>query len=249
MNAIILCAGRGMRLGALTAHTPKPLLPLGGQPILSYTVRWLAAAGIKTLFVNLHYRGEMIERYFGDGSRWGVSITYLREPKLLGSAGTVRTLAAQLTEAFLVIYGDNLIGCALPKLLAAHQQHGGVSTMALFHRDDVSMSGVVSLGADDRIQGFIEKPSPQAVPSHWTNAGVLVCEPSLLSRIPAQAPCDFGHDCFGRWLAQGLPLYGYRMGSDEPLVWIDTPEDYARAQQHPWVLNRMEPPPVQRVAT
>ena len=247
MKAVVLCAGRGARLGRLTAKIPKPLLPLGGQPLLSHTVRWLAAAGINKLFVNLHHRGEMIQQYFGDGSRWGVSITYLREPELLGSAGTVRALAAHLTETFLVIYGDNLNGCALPTLLSAHQQYGGIGTMALFHRDDVSTSGVVALGVGERIQGFVEKPSPQEVQSHWTHAGVLAWEPSILSRIPAQAPCDFGRDCFGAWLAQGLPMYGYRMGVHEPLVWIDTPEDYARAQQLPWVLNMTGPQPVQRV--
>lgn len=241
MKTVVLCAGRGTRLGQLTAQMPKPLLPLGGQPLLSHTVHRLAAAGIKELFVNLHYRGEMIEQYFGDGSRWGVSITYLHEPELLGSAGTVRALAAYLRETFLVIYGDNLIGCSLPRLLTAHHQYGGVGTMALFHRDDVSTSGVVSLGVDDRIQGFVEKPSTQEVPSHWTNAGILVWEPSILSHIPPQVPCDFGRDCFGIWLAQGLPLYGYRMGQDEPLVWVDTPEDYTRATQHPWVLNMVAP--------
>jgi len=234
MKAVVLCAGRGARLGALTATTPKPLLPVQGQPVIAYTMRWLAQAGITELFVNLHYRADMLEAYLGDGSQWGVSIHYLREPVLLGTAGSVRALAAELTETFLVVYGDNLIGCSLSRLLAAHRQWGGLGTMAVFEHPDVAQSGIAVLDEESRITQFIEKPSPNQQASRWINAGLLVWEPEILSHIPKRHPCDFSRDCIPQWLAAGLPIYGYRMGADEPLLWIDTPERYATVQRHPW---------------
>ncbi len=235
MKAVVLCAGRGTRLGSLTAQTPKPLLPIQGQPLITYTMRWLASAGVTQLYVNLHYQKEQIQTCLGDGSLWGVSIHYLYEPELLGTAGTVRALASELTEPFLVVYGDNLIGCSLSRFLAAHKRYEGLGTIALFKTQDVQLSGIAVFDGRYRIRRFIEKPSSSERVSPWINAGLLVWEPEILSRIPPQQPCDFSRDCIPEWLAEGLPVYGYRMGADEPLLWIDTPERYAAVQHHPWV--------------
>jgi mannose-1-phosphate guanylyltransferase/phosphomannomutase len=103
-----------------------------------------------------------------------------------------------------------------------------VATVALFYRQDVSASGVAVLGEEDRIRGFIEKPQMNSVPSHWVNAGVLVLEPQVLQFIPEDHPVDFGYDVLPALIAEGLPVFGYRM--TEKLWWIDTPEAYEQVR-------------------
>ena len=90
MKAVILCAGEGERLRPLTLTTPKPLLPIGDRPLIEHTIDWLVDYGINELCINLHHLGDEIERHLGDGSRWGVHITYSHEQILLGTAGALR---------------------------------------------------------------------------------------------------------------------------------------------------------------
>ncbi|MGH7341509.1 MAG: nucleotidyltransferase family protein, partial [Candidatus Rokuibacteriota bacterium] len=86
MKAVVLSAGRGSRLGALTETTPKPMLPVGGRPVIAHLLELLAGAGVTDVFMNAHHRAEVLLDYCGDGSRWGLSVTYAVEPELLGTA-------------------------------------------------------------------------------------------------------------------------------------------------------------------
>ena len=98
MKAVVLCAGYGRRLGGLTCETPKPLLRLGGEPLLAHTLRHLAAHGIREIGINLHYRGAQIRRALGDGESCGVRIAYVEEPVLRGTAGALRGFDAWLAD-------------------------------------------------------------------------------------------------------------------------------------------------------
>jgi mannose-1-phosphate guanylyltransferase len=226
---MLLAAGRSTRLADLAADLPKPMLPIGGRPLIEHTVRQLARAGITDIMINLHHLGRTVEAHFGDGGRFGVHLQYSHEPELLGTAGGIRKCRTFFEDGpFMVIYGDNLTTCRLDRLAAHHEQHEGVATIALFWRDDVSPHSAVEIQPDTRITGFIEKPRPDEAPSHWISAGVIVFEPQVLDRIPATVPCDLGFHVFPRLLAEGERLYGYYMTGDEGLWWIDTPEHYTR---------------------
>jgi mannose-1-phosphate guanylyltransferase len=226
---MLLAAGRSTRLASVAGDLPKPMLPIGGRPLMEHTVRQLASAGIIDIMVNLHHRGETIERHFGDGARFGVRLQYSREPELLGTAGGIRKCHDFFEgEPFMVIYGDNLTTCHFDRLAAHHQQCGGIGTIALYWRDDVSPHSAVEIQPDTRITGFIEKPRREEAPSHWISAGVIVFEARVLNRIPATVPCDLGFDVFPRLLAEGERLYGYYMAGNEGLWWIDTPGHYER---------------------
>jgi NDP-sugar pyrophosphorylase family protein len=98
-------------------------------------------------------------------------------------------------------------------------------TVALFHRDDPSSSGVAALSADDRIREFREKPPPGEESSKWVNAGLLVCEPRVLDFVPESVPSDFARDVIPALIAAGEPVVGYRMDATDSLHWIDTPQD------------------------
>lgn len=230
MKAMLLAAGVGTRLRPITDTLPKPMVPLGNQPLLGYTLALLARHNIREVAINLHHRPDIVRAYFGDGSAWGVRITYSFEPELLGTAGAVKKLQAFWDdEPFLIIYGDNLTDCDLTRMAAFHRAKGGLVTLALYWRQDVEHSGVAALDADDRITGFVEKPRADEAPSHWVFGGLMVAEPRLLDLIPADQACDFGRQVLPEALARGESLWGYRM--TEHLWWTDTLAEYEALKQ------------------
>jgi NDP-sugar pyrophosphorylase family protein len=206
------------------------MVPLSGKPLLEHTVERLRDYGVTRLAVNLHYLPDVVPAHFGDGDRWGVQMTYSPEAELLGTAGSVKKMAAHFDEPFFVWYGDNLSSCRLDHLWRQHQARGGEATIALHEREDPTQSGIVGLNSDERITRFLEKPRPEQVFSHWVSAGIFVLEPSVLEAIPAEGAADFGRDIFPKLLAQGARLYGYRMTDGEGLWWIDTPADLQRVE-------------------
>jgi NDP-sugar pyrophosphorylase family protein len=225
LRALVLAAGYGERLGPLTAECPKPMIDIGGRPILHYNLELLARAGIREIAINLHYRPDAIRDYFKDGLPHGVAITYVYEPELLGTAGALRNVADWLAgDDFFVIYGDNVSTIDLRKLIGVHREKDADLTIALYAREDRGSSGIAALDADDRITRFAEKPRADDIFSHWVNAGYLIAKPSVLDAIPARTPSDLGRDVFPQLLAGGARIYGYRM--TEALWWIDSPADY-----------------------
>ncbi|HVG21835.1 MAG TPA: nucleotidyltransferase family protein [Blastocatellia bacterium] len=224
-KAMLLAAGKGTRLRPLTDTVSKCMVPVAGKPVLERNVEWLRRFGVTDLIVNLHYLPRAVTDHFGDGSRWGVNITYSFEEELLGTAGAVRKAASFFDDAFFVWYGDNLSTCRLDRLWEFHLARGGVAAIALHHRDDPTQSGIVGLGEDDRVVRFLEKPRADEVFSHWVSAGIYVLEPSVLEAIPREGACDFARDVFPDLMARGERLYGYRMREGEGLWWIDTAED------------------------
>lgn len=210
---------------------PKPMVSVNGRPILEQNICWLRDAGVRDLYINVHHLPEVITSHFGDGTEWGVRITYSHEPQLLGTAGAVHKIAddywGDVRERFLVVYGDNLLsGFDLGQVVEFHRAKAGTGTICLHYREDVSHSGIAVLGAEQRILEFIEKPTPAQAVSHWVNAGLYVLEPCSLRYVP-KGISDFGRDTLPRMLAAGERLYGMTM--NERLVAVDTPEMLAEA--------------------
>ena len=135
VDAVLLAAGNSTRIAAVGGGIPKPLLPVQGEPILVRNVRWLAGAGVRRIWVNLHYRGDLIRAALGDGSAWGVEIRYSEEPTILGTAGGVRKLLSSLGETFLVVYGDNLVDLDLV-LVAERGIAGGLEGLEQHRHED-----------------------------------------------------------------------------------------------------------------
>ncbi len=231
-SAIILAAGSGTRLWPITRHTPKCMVEIGGKPTLQHAIERLRDAGVSRIVVGVSYLRDQIMDYFGDGRRWGVQLTWSIEEEPLGTAGGVRK-AAWFFEGrpFIVWYGDNISSCRLDRMWDRHRIAGGVLTMALFERDDVSQSGVAVLDDSGRILSFVEKPKQEEAPGHWVNAGIYIVEPEVLSAIESMPVADFGKDIFPALLRSGKAVYGYKMGRGEDLTWIDTPADYAAASK------------------
>lgn len=230
MRALLLAAGRGERLRPLTDACPKPMIEIGGKPILQRNVELLVNAGVCEILINLHYLPNVITSYFGDGRSFGADIHYVSESVLLGTAGTARNARSFFNEEpFLVVYGDNLSTIDLRRLIGLHVDRAADATIALYARPDPGASGIVAFSEEGRITRFKEKPRENEIFSKWVNAGYYVMEPSILSAIPDTYPSDFGRDVFPRLLENGAKLYGYAMS--EQLWWIDSPSDYERAKK------------------
>ena len=210
-KAIILAAGMGTRLRPLTNRLPKAMVPVDGRPLLEYNIELLREHGVREIAVNLHSHADAITEHFGDGSRFGVSLTYSFEPQLLGTAGAVKELEEFFKDGpFYVIYGDVLTRLDLGLLLAHHRACGALATIALYQPEDLTRCGVVQQDEDGWITSFIEKPPGGSPADAWANAGIYVMEPAVLRRMSAKAPQDFGHDVFPALVGNGGGLAGFR---------------------------------------
>jgi NDP-sugar pyrophosphorylase family protein len=230
MKAVILAAGVGSRLRPLTDSCPKPMLPIAGRPLLFRTLDWLRASGVVEAALNLHHLPEVVRAGLGDGSAWGMSLSFSYEPVLLGTSGAVRAIAERspgwFDQTFLLIYGDMLLDIDLAELLAFHHARRGVLTLALKRTATPHSQGMVELDLAGRVRRFVEKP-PNWQGGDLANAGVYLCEPAVLEAIPA-GNSDFGHDIIPALLASGAIVCG-RLARGY-LLDIGTPEAYAQAQ-------------------
>jgi mannose-1-phosphate guanylyltransferase/phosphomannomutase len=241
VKALILAAGEGTRLRPLTLERPKPMLPIGRAPLLDHLVRLLARHGVSEIAINLHYKPDAVTTYFGDGSRWGVRLTYSHEERMLGTAGAVRRLQSFLDETFFVLYGDVLTDLDLTALAAFHVAKQAALTAALYRVPRPWDCGIVALDGSGRITRFVEKPPRHAVFSDLANAGVYVVQPEVIEEIPPDTCYDFGHDLFPVLLERGAALYGYPIGDNDYLLDIGSPDKYEQAQRD-WAAGRIRLP-------
>ena len=209
MKAVIMAGGFGTRLRPLTAHVPKPLVPVGNVPIMEHTVRLLKRHGFSDLVVLLYFMPETITSHFGDGSRWGVHMTYITPAADLGTAGAVRFAAEESGEPVLVMSADVLTDFDLESAAAFHRAKGAEATMVLTRVEQPLAYGIVITDEEGRILRFLEKPAWGEVFSDTINTGIYLLEPSVFGTIPPQRPYDFGKELFPALLASGRSLWGH----------------------------------------
>ncbi len=228
-KAVVLCAGEGTRLRPLTYDLPKPLVPVGGKPLLGWNLEVLAAADIEEVLINLHHKPEKIIAYVGDGSRFGISVHYSFEEELLGTAGALDRMRDRLTETFLVVYGDVVLdGFPLGELFAFHRERGGIGTVVLQETDRPEDCDVAELGPEGRIVAWHPAPGDFRY-GKWGNAAVYVLGPRVLSYLPRGARWDFVRDLFPKVLEAGEALWGFI--SPVELLDIGTPERLEEARR------------------
>jgi NDP-sugar pyrophosphorylase family protein len=209
-------------MGDLTREIPKPMLDIEGRPLLAYLLGHLKAQGFTEIFINLHFRPDLITSRFGDGSAWGLRITYSLEPALLGTAGAVKNLEEKLgDESFLVQYGDILTDQDFHPLIRKREETRALATL-LVHRRAGSNS-VLGLSPHGMITAFLERPTEaerRTVASDWVNSGVCVCSREAIRHLVPGAPADFPRDVFRPLVGSGRlfasPLTGFRCAIDSP---------------------------------
>ena len=228
MRAVVLVGGFGTRLRPLTDHLPKPMLPVGHVPIIERLVGNLARGGVTEVTLALGFKPEPFVEAFPEGRCDGVLLRYAVEPEPLDTAGAIRFAAdaAGIDDTFLVANGDVLTDLDVGQLVGFHRAHGAEATIHLIGVPDPSAFGVVALGADGRVERFVEKPPPGTEPSNLVNAGTYVLEPSVLARIPAGEKVSIERATFPQVVAAGGL---FAMATDD--YWLDAgrPELYLQA--------------------
>lgn len=182
---VIMAGGKGTRLRPHTESCPKPLLQVGGKPLMEHIIERARSEGFERFMLAIHYLGHMIEDHFGDGSRWNVSIDYLREEQPLGTGGALSLLAPRPSAPLIVTNGDVLTDVRYSEILDFHQRHNAAATMAVRSHEWQHPFGVVKTRGVDII-GFEEKPVYR---SH-VNAGIYALEPRALGVLRAGEHCD-----------------------------------------------------------
>jgi mannose-1-phosphate guanylyltransferase len=223
MRAMILAAGLGTRLRPITHAMPKPMAPVLNRPVMEHIVRLLASHGFAEAIANLHWFPQTIEGHFGDGSAFGLELSYSREEQLLGTSGGVRNAAGFLGDSFLVISGDALTDIDLGAMRKFHESHDGVATLATRRVTDTSQFGVAIAGADGRIQGFQEKPDPAEALSDLANCGIYMFRSEIFDFFPAAGKskaagagdpdgfADWAMDVFPALLESDVAFYSHEI--------------------------------------
>ena len=182
---VLMAGGLGQRLRPLTDDCPKPMLAVGGQPILEIILKNFARQGFSRFFLSVNYKAEMVRRHFGDGARWDVRIDYLEEHEKLGTAGALGLLPERPSAPVVVMNGDVLTDINFGSMLDFHLEQRATATMAVREHTVEVPFGVIDL-ADDYLAGVTEKPRY----SWFVNAGVYVVEPRVVELVERGTAVD-----------------------------------------------------------
>lgn len=221
MKAVILAGGKGTRLAPHTSVLPKPLIPIGDLPILEIMLRQLRTYGFTEVVLCVGYLSSLLEAYFGDGSKLGLSITYSHENEPLGTAGPLG-LVPGLDRTFFAMNGDLLSTIDFAAMLRFHKEHGKSATVGLADKTVKIDLGVIETSPDQAITDYIEKPSY----TYKVSMGIYVFEPTVLHYIREAGKLDLP-DLVTRLVSDGERP----MGFDSNCRWLDMGriEDYSAA--------------------
>lgn len=218
---VLMVGGLGSRLGALTSNCPKPMLNVGGKPILETIIKNLTSEGFTDFYLAVNYKSEVIEEYFGNGSQLGISIKYIREEKRMGTAGSLSLLEEVPNEPLVVMNGDLLTSINVSELIEFHNENDSQATMCIRNYNFQLPFGVVVVNGEN-MQEILEKPTEK----RFVNAGIYIVNPSTLSRIPKDQfydmPTFFNDLLKEKMNVKVFPISGY---------WLDIgqKEDFEKA--------------------
>lgn len=222
--AVIMAGGEGTRLRPLTEDIPKPMVEIGGAPLLERQIQRLAKVGISRVYISVNYLSHIIEDYFGDGRDFGIEICYLREQEKLGTAGALSLLPEHPERSIMVMNGDILTTSDLDSLYSFHMNHGAkITVAAIDHRVDIPYGVIRADGPF--ITGIDEKPSERFL----CNAGIYAVSPEALKLLPEDKYSDMT-DLIDACFAINLPVAVFPVHE----YWNDigTPDDLEKARVH-----------------
>lgn len=227
---MILAAGLGTRLRPLTHTIPKPLLPVGGVPLIVWNLLLLKRHGFRHVVINLHHLGPMIEQALGTGSRFGMRIIYSHEPVILGTGGGIKQAEPHFSgEPVLILNGDTLVELDLEALCDFHRTRNAAATLVLREDPDAAQWGLVEVGEKGQILRITGKGLVDSVPAMPRMfAGIHILHPRLLRQVPKGVVSSI-IDPYVRAIEQGEPVFGYDLQG----YWSDigTAERYAQAER------------------
>jgi histidinol-phosphate phosphatase family protein len=226
MKVVITAGGKGTRIRSIAEEIPKAMIPVSGKPILEHQITLARRYGYTDFLLLTGYFGDKIKDYFGDGSRWGVSIDYYQETHSLGTAGAFASVKEKLTSDFWVFYGDTVMDFDMEKMREFHLSHHADATLFLHPNDHPYDSDLVDIDNDSRISTLYPKPHGNACRRNLVNAALYIFSPSMLNYIGKDEKSDFGKNIFPAALETGANMFGYV--SAEYIRDMGTPDRYER---------------------
>lgn len=225
MKAMILAAGTGERLKPLTSTIPKPMLPVCNKPVMEYSIELCKKHNFNDIKVNLHFLPEQIDKCFGDGSKYGVNISYSIEKNLCGTAGALKRVKSFFKETFLVIAGDSYHEIDLTDLYAKHKASNCIATLCLKKTTKNLQDWKVEVNTDGKLKSICESDN---INDELINCGVYFFEPEIFQYIPEKSHSSLAKDVIPALLKNNIPVNCYITDSE----WnnIDSLEEY-------WALN------------
>ncbi len=234
MKVCIMCGGEGTRLRPLTFDRPKPCIPIVNAPSVQHLVDHLSSLGFNDVVVTLGYKATEIEDALGDGSLFGVDITYVHEKTKLGTAGSVKNAQKHLDgQPFLVVGGDHVTDLNLLEFYRGHLSGDTITTIGLLSIDDPSEYGIAEIDVNYTIQRFKEKPAPGETFSNLASTGMYVCSSEIFDHIPTGMKYDFARDLFPRLMDEGYRLKAWLARGN----WTDVGSPRSLRQAERWKLQ------------
>ncbi len=240
-QAVILCGGKGTRLGSDFSHLPKPLVPVAGVPLLDHILGRVAEAGISQVWLAAGHLGHLIAERYAAGNPWGLAIQTHIEGQPLGTAGCLLELEDRLDEAFALLYGDVFLDFSLGALLQAHAAAGPDATVLVRQSDHPADSDLVDWDElTGEVRAFLPKATRPAggLYRNWGNAAVYACGKRMLAAIPRGRSSDIATDVFPALLAAGgrirahpLEERGYVKDMGTPARLVEVERYWARRQR------------------
>jgi len=233
-QAVLLSAGFGTRIRSLFPDIPKVMAPLLGKPLLEWHIEELKKHGVTEFFINLHYKPEIIRDHFGDGSKWGVKITYaMEEPEILGTAGGVKNFDDMLKGDFFVLYADTFYKMDYGKLTDFYASLKDPVGIATVRRTDHPMdSDLAIIDANNRITEFRLKPHKELPKDYWGSSAPYIFSAKILEYIPAKTYYEIDHNLVPDLLGRGYAYYAYPLKEGEFRKDVGTPERYKEVEEY-----------------
>jgi lipopolysaccharide/colanic/teichoic acid biosynthesis glycosyltransferase/choline kinase len=233
MDALILAGGHGTDLQPLTLQRPKHLLPIANRPAITYALEALRRAGFRQIGLTVNGDESQYRDALGDGSRFGVQLTYLRETAPKGTAGCLRAVLADPQQGRLLVLNANLIlSVDLEQFIKAHEERGAAATVAVVRSQAAPSRRPqrehLRLGPDGALLDLSTRYATPGGDPEWRPVGVYLFEREALERVPEGVYCDLKEQFLPELLEAGLPVYTHALGGY--LAEIDWVEDYLRAQ-------------------
>lgn len=224
-----MAGGKGTRLAGAVKNVPKPMAPLGGRPLLERQVENLRRDGICNIVMVIGHLGDVIRSHFGNGERFGVSISYYAEQEPLGTAGALARIKGDLEDAFVLVFGDLFLDVSFQRFIKYHREKGAQITLFAHPNSHPADSDILVADADGRVTGWSDKGTKRERDyENLVNAGLYVVEKRALERLPASPRIDLEKQLIKPMIPSG-GVYAYR--STEYVKDIGTPERLLRAER------------------
>lgn len=228
MQTVIMAGGKGTRIASVNAEVPKPMLNVCGKPILEHQFEVLKRQGLTEIILVIGHLGHVIREYFEDGSRFGVSITYIEEKELLGTAGSLYYLKDIVRDDFFLLNGDLIFDVDLHRFMKFHKAKGAIATLLTHPNNHPYDSGLIIAKQDGTITQWLHKEEERGYCKNRVNAGIHILSPEILKQFTELKKTDLDREVLKPLIPTGK-VFAY--DSPEYVKDMGTPERYRQVEQ------------------